>query len=304
MPDFGIMRGFGAKLFSDKLMAGQLPTQLGLIGSESALLLDIYPNAAAAYALRKLRNTYLGNAIRVRRSSDNTEQDIGFSGFNLDTSALTSFCGVGNGFVTTWYDQSGNTRNITQTTASFQPQIVSSGNTIVKNTKPTLSFDGSNDYLTGGNILNLAQYTYLTVNSSNAIGNIQIIINKGYGSGYYPSWANFIISSKYRASVTYSGPAETTIFSTLTLSNDTLYLSSSIYNKLRIYSRTNGGNEASVAETRNIVNSTEPFTVGVLGSLTNYFLNGRISEIIIYDNSKLSDISSIESQINTYYGIY
>lgn len=35
MPDFGIFRGFGSKLFSDKLYAGQLPTQLGLIGSES-----------------------------------------------------------------------------------------------------------------------------------------------------------------------------------------------------------------------------------------------------------------------------
>lgn len=35
MPDFGIMRGFNEKLFGDKLMAGQLPTQLGLIGSEA-----------------------------------------------------------------------------------------------------------------------------------------------------------------------------------------------------------------------------------------------------------------------------
>ena len=33
MPDFGIFRGFGSKLFSDKLYAGQVPTQLGLIGS-------------------------------------------------------------------------------------------------------------------------------------------------------------------------------------------------------------------------------------------------------------------------------
>lgn len=35
MPDFGIFRGFNEKLFGDKLVAGQLPTQLGLIGSES-----------------------------------------------------------------------------------------------------------------------------------------------------------------------------------------------------------------------------------------------------------------------------
>lgn len=34
MPDFGIMRGFNDKLFGDKLVAGQLPTQLGLIGSQ------------------------------------------------------------------------------------------------------------------------------------------------------------------------------------------------------------------------------------------------------------------------------
>jgi hypothetical protein len=33
MPDFGIFRGFNEKLFGDKLVAGQLPTQLGLIGS-------------------------------------------------------------------------------------------------------------------------------------------------------------------------------------------------------------------------------------------------------------------------------
>ena len=36
MPDFGIMRGFNDKLFGDKLYAGQLPTQLGLIGSETS----------------------------------------------------------------------------------------------------------------------------------------------------------------------------------------------------------------------------------------------------------------------------
>lgn len=34
MPDFGIFRGFNEKLFGDKLYAGQLPTELGLIGSE------------------------------------------------------------------------------------------------------------------------------------------------------------------------------------------------------------------------------------------------------------------------------
>lgn len=40
MPDFGIMRGFNEKLFGDKLVAGQLPTQLGLIGSQEVTDVD------------------------------------------------------------------------------------------------------------------------------------------------------------------------------------------------------------------------------------------------------------------------
>jgi hypothetical protein len=46
MPDFGIMRGFNDKLFGDKLYAGQLPTQLGLIGSSD---FGIDPDAVAFF---------------------------------------------------------------------------------------------------------------------------------------------------------------------------------------------------------------------------------------------------------------
>jgi hypothetical protein len=58
------------------------------------LLLDLFPNAAVAYSLRKLRTAYSGSAIRVRRSSDNTEQDIGFdSSGNLDVNIIETFVG-------------------------------------------------------------------------------------------------------------------------------------------------------------------------------------------------------------------
>jgi len=114
---------------------------------ELAGLLDFYPNAAAAYSLRRLSGTYQGSAIRVRRSSDNTEQDIGFIGVELNTSQLLAFCGAGNGFVTTWYDQSGNINNAIQTTAIKQPLIVSNGGIINVNSKPCLSFDGTNSNL-------------------------------------------------------------------------------------------------------------------------------------------------------------
>jgi hypothetical protein len=112
---------------------------LMLMGDSGGGLLDRY-TAAVAYSLRKLRTRYTGAAIRVRRSSDSTEQDIGFAGTVLDTASLVSFCGAGNGFVTTWYDQVGS-NNAVQTTAAIQPQIVSSGSLIVSETnKPSIAF--------------------------------------------------------------------------------------------------------------------------------------------------------------------
>jgi hypothetical protein len=78
------------------------------------LLLDANPGASVAYSLRKLSSAYAGSAIRVRRSSDNAEQDINFTGGVLDTSTLLTFCGAGNGFITRWYDQSGNAKDNVQ----------------------------------------------------------------------------------------------------------------------------------------------------------------------------------------------
>jgi hypothetical protein len=101
--------------------------------------------AAAAYSLRKLSTSYTGNAIQVRRSSDTITQNIGFTASgDLDTTALKAFVGVGNnGFVTTWYDQSGNGRNAAQTTATLQPRIVSNGALITENGRPYIDFTGN-----------------------------------------------------------------------------------------------------------------------------------------------------------------
>ena len=100
-------------------------------------LLDQYPNAAAAYSLRKLDCDYSGYAVRVRRSSDNAEQDIGFTANgDFDTSSLKIFVGSNDGHVTKWYDQSGNGLNAIQTTSASQPRIVNSGVVFRKNTKP------------------------------------------------------------------------------------------------------------------------------------------------------------------------
>ena len=94
----------------------------------------------SAYSVRKVVPAYIGNALRVRRSSDNAEQDIGFSGDDLDTTSLLSFVGAGTGFVTTWYDQKGG-NDAVQAGANNQPSIVSAGSLLVDSSgNPTLLY--------------------------------------------------------------------------------------------------------------------------------------------------------------------
>lgn len=115
-------------------------------------LLDSCPQTFAAYSLRKL-SSKAQYTIRVRRSSDNTTKDIGFVGTNLDTASLLTFCGVGNGFVSIWYDQSGNGYHQIQNTTANQPQIVSSGAVLVgNNNRPKVNWSGSHTLTTASTV--------------------------------------------------------------------------------------------------------------------------------------------------------
>ena len=116
------------------------------VGAGFTGILDEFTGAAAAYSVRKLSGTYSGDALRVRRSSDDTEQDIGFdANGDLDTTALLAFVGTGgtdNGYVTTFYDQTGNGNDATNSTESEQPQIVDGGTLVTENSKAAIDFDG------------------------------------------------------------------------------------------------------------------------------------------------------------------
>jgi hypothetical protein len=118
--------------------------KLCCVSGRASYLLDQYIGAAAAYSLRKLSKDTT-NVVRVRRSSDNAEQD--FTDTEITDGTLVSWVGGGDGFVKTWYDQSGNANNATQGTEANQPKIVSSGSVITVNGYQVIQYDGSNDNL-------------------------------------------------------------------------------------------------------------------------------------------------------------
>jgi hypothetical protein len=92
--------------------------------------LDGFTQPGGAYSFRKLRSTYAGPAVRLRRASDNAELDInflgctGFTGCPWDSAAAAAHCASTTCFVKTIYDQSGNARDLTQATAGSQPQLI------------------------------------------------------------------------------------------------------------------------------------------------------------------------------------
>lgn len=110
---------------------------------------DDYAGGFASYGMKKIKAAYAGSCLRVRRTSDSTEQDIGFASNILDVASLETFCAATDGYVVKWYDQSGNTRDLTQATTSAQPKIVTGG-TVIKNPTnnlPTLDLTATDVYL-------------------------------------------------------------------------------------------------------------------------------------------------------------
>jgi PKD repeat protein len=303
-------------LLTGKVGAGGVEIKNSYIEILLPLLLDAFPNAAAAYSLRKLRAAYTGSAIRVRRSSDNTEQDIGFNGSNgLDTTALTNFVGANNGFVTTWYDQSGNGLNATQSTAGNQPQIVNSGIVITDNGKPSCLFNGSSQFMTTSNYNFAATdkiYTAVVANSeTNNATRLTFVLSdnltyRSFAASYFQGTGRFAAqlstnntSTQTNSYNTYNANQQY-IIETLFYTNE-----ANIADRINIYAN----NSVSTFNTNtnsfqgNIIANNKPLSIGADGA-GNFRMQGKIQEIVLYSADQTANRTLINTNINTYYNVF
>lgn len=92
-------------------------------------MLDPYKAGGwAALGLVQLIGDYNGPLIRVRRSSDNAEANIGYTSTGaLDDEALLAHVGSGDGFISREYDQFGHGNDFHSPSNAQQPRIVSGG---------------------------------------------------------------------------------------------------------------------------------------------------------------------------------
>jgi hypothetical protein len=273
------------------------------------LLLDTYTGAAAAYSLRQLR-TGVTSVVRVRRSSDNTESD--FTAAQVTDGTLASWVGAGgNGFVRTWYDQSGNGFHLAQTSASNQPQIVSGGTVITKGSRSSIKFDGStnndtnNDRLVNASISVAQPATHFLVGSrDSATQNADIFFESFNDTGH--ALLNAGSTETPNQSWVFASGAN---LSTATPATTELVLLSVLANGASSLLRTNGtqrasGNAGSNALSGLSLGNLRGNPSPISGGSGLYALTGCISEYIVFPSNQSANFLAVESNINANYSMY
>lgn len=290
---------------------------------------DIYSTMTVAYSLRKFEG-WSNAVLKVRRSSDSATAFVFFDGATssdlitlnsyISTSSdttpsattLTSWLGSDNLFVETWYGQTpDNTINtaykVSRTITAEQSQIATAGVLDTTGGLPRLNFNGSSQgYFNGGagiSALNTGnQFTILTVSSNNASAGVGAI---------------FCTSLTATSRVTVFNDRRTAKFS-FNIHNGT-----TAYNAL-LNSQIDSANQrlvTAVAGTSNLMTAyyngtAQTTTATYTGTYTNdeikigsnngggLPLNGTVQEVVIFPSDKTSDLTTLHSDINTYYSIY
>lgn len=262
-----------------------------------------YTSSFVAYSVaRKLSSTYTGSALRVKRSNDNSEQDIGFSNNILDTSALSSFVGANTGTVVTLYDQSGNGVDLTGGGTNGGPTIVSAGTLVTSSTSiPAFEFNGTDQWLertTAFTSATVVEVMAVSVNGTNTGDNLAWCTpDNGYAAGPYKEGStkfSIVKSSGDRAAIAIPG-------------QDTPFIVDIFYNVGggvdASFIWTNGSNHTGTLE--NGAFSAGSFTKINLGRYPapGHYYNGKISEWILYSNLD-TQRTNVRTNFNDFYNTY
>ena len=257
---------------------------------------DVEPFQYGLSFARKLKSDYSGNSFQVERSSDSTNQDIGFSDNLLDESALTTFVGANNGNIITGYDQAEN-GDWTESDAGKKPLIVSSGTVQKISSFPSANFNADNHRLKHVVSTNPQPYSLVMVfqqTTTGLSGNRRFISTTGAGSAYFQLYA-----SNSSGNVVASAGSTQQLYA----ENTNYNLISIVVNSTSSVVKLNG----TTIFTGNLGTfSTPGFNIGrwylnATGVLSPYF---KLNELLVYSSDISSSLSSIELNVNDFYSIY
>jgi len=268
-------------------------------------LLDDYPGATAAYSIRQLRGGYTGSAFRVRRDSDDAEQDIGFDvNGDLDTAALETFCSGTDGFVVTWYDQIlGTPNNFVASKESGEPKVCSNGVTVTENGEPALEyafpgaqFESTYEISSDANIYINMVFKMDTFTDFNPrfFGSVSNTVNLQIGTNTSNRYflRNSNTSTNTVANFTVTGTQNILTFGT---SSGTPYFQRDGVSDAFNITGAPGANS--------LRTNGSYFTQGYSTFDEFAAASGTVQEIVIYETDQSSNVSGIFTNVNTYYDV-
>lgn len=270
---------------------------------------DTLTPTAGFSVTRQLTVSYTGSAIRVRRSSDNAEQDIGFvqDGVDsvLDTVSLATFCSGANGFVTTVYDQFGSA-DISQSTSSKQTKIYdSSTGILLDNGRPYAEFLEPSDMALNATVSwsITAQSNFVVASVNSASDNFARITSQGdIGANDFESTSAYLPFVRNNSNQIGSYTDRFKALNTITYGQK--YLFSSIHDGYLISNAINDGTPQTSSHTLNA--DFEEFTIGATTASTSPVdsLDGKFQECVVFNSDQTANKQEILQAINTYYSIY
>jgi len=216
-------------------------------------------------------------SVRVRRSSDNAEKDIGFIGKDLDVQTLLDFVGSGNGYVISTYSQG--VVSSSQGLADSQPLIVENGVYL-----GALKFSGAQWLDTGverfGNTGLFAdaneEFTVITVTKNEEPGTI---IGRAASNVEDRTFQTFIAADGTLRIVARGIATHTSIYS-----NNENKIIACIWDKSNLSGYVDG--EFFPAETGNAIEQElQRIIVGARTNGNSYFYEGDITAFIILDKA-------------------
>ena len=277
------------------------------------------------YTLRlpNMTTSWTNAVLRLRRTSDNALSYVFFdSGGKLSLTSLIStsstttpsattlatWVGANSAYCHTLYGVTPDNiidtdKLVTQSTTTTQPQFISSGTIITKNSEPTLNFLTDTRYLQGNANTTLDSgnsYTIFTVTSSdsNSVASAFFVNSTSGGDRLviYNDRRTQKRIAQLRASSTnyfadYLAQQDTANQKLLTVINDSSNIDSYYNNTIQTttaWSSSYGNND---------------IVIGADSSGANP-LNGNFQELIIYASDKTSELEIIHTDINNYYSIY
>ena len=218
---------------------------------------------------------------------------LGINPNGAATCSISSFSAIditADGYVTTWYDQSGNSNSATQATAASQPKIVDAGVLVEENGKPSIDF-ASNKSLFESSVSLTQPFTRFSVRRyTDETTSKDVFLGQNIGSFSNLLDISFITLKSHFGSY-LAGDAET-------FTNNISYLlanganSETKENNSTLYTNDNG------------TNGLSGLRIGFSSSTTFFRSNVKGQEIIIWDSDQSANRTGIETNINDHYNIY